>query len=452
MAREHKSREVSPLPESASSRLFGLRARPRNEPASSSTTFHSPLLPSTEQPDDELNTIEIDTPDPREDHDHFEDAAETPTVPAIMFPAPNNPPFSLADLQRVIQEAVATALPAAVDEALQDRGVGQNIPHSRGSSAGYVQSTLRPRQSASVPRSPSPGAATPARDSSSSSYKIRYPKYPFADNRGDVNYESWKLEIMILIEENTRELNTVEKQIRVYFRCTAGRAREIIMERMRGEDKWQSVTEVITALDEEFFDYNKETRASEEYHELKMEKSETYLHFRSEFRRLALDGKIARSRWFDDTCVKINIHLQKALISEKHRLGKDYRALDEHLQYLDRELTTTNARYKREQAANRPPTPVKATPGVLKPPGLAASYNTGSKSPKVSFKPETTQFRASSPTHSDTSSPAITSPTVQCYHCNKFGHIKTHCPELVPKQVNEIALEEMSEEELSKNS
>lgn len=113
---------------------------------------------------------------------------------------------------------------------------------------------------------------------------------------------------------------------------------------------------MVQALDEEFFDYNKETRAREGYYNLRMQNSETYRCFRMKFRELAMEAGTSRACWFNDLCNKITPALRRDIKGEKFRMSEDYTRLDEFLQYLDREnaaiILDTRARPNTRSSAN----------------------------------------------------------------------------------------------------
>lgn len=332
-----------------------------------------------------------------------------------------------------VQLAIENAVQHAINKiSLNSRPVVE-LENSK-----FTKSFLRPRQQSYAPRKPS--IADGEDNFNRPRAQIRYPP-KFSDNEGEVDFEAWKMEMMIMIEDYNMEFGTIEKQIRAYFRCTSGRAQEILMERMSGPDRWDSTEQLVQALDEEFFDYNREARAREDYYNLRMQVGETYQSFRQKFRRLATRGRIPRQSWFEDVCSKITPVFRRDIKGEKFRMNEDYVRLDEFLQYLDRENVAI-----KQDSRSRVAKPSPILHSAARPPQILKRSPTSDAS---------SSFQTEGRSHAISGSRSSISPRNAiplCYGCNRQGHIKKDCPDIISAEViNNIDAGEVDEDELSEN-
>ncbi|RKF61570.1 hypothetical protein GcC1_155026 [Golovinomyces cichoracearum] len=206
-------------------------------------------------------------------------------------------------IQKAIQDAVQRALSQI-----------QLSPSSEAREP-ETKSFLRQKTPSLAPHAPSP-ISTDFSSSRDIRDRTRFQE-KFADNKSEVDFEAWKMEMKIMIDDHPLEFNSTEKQIRAYFKCTTGRAQKLLLSRMSGSESFKDASEVVQALDEEFFDYNKETRAREGNYNLRMQNSETYRCFRMKFRELAMEGGMSRAYWFNDLCNKITPALRRDIKGEK---------------------------------------------------------------------------------------------------------------------------------------
>ncbi|KAI0993831.1 hypothetical protein K3495_g14353 [Podosphaera aphanis] len=194
------------------------------------------------------------------------------------------------------------------------------------------QADMRPDQSQYLPAKPSgklPG--------SNDHFRGQYSKC-FTDNQGDVDYEAWKLDMQIFLEDYRAHFYTNRLQVQAYYKATEGRAKKVLLPLMNENHPQHVATakEVLKALDEEFFDWNKLEDAKSNYAKINMGKNETYKNFRVRFRTLASDAQIDKDRLYDDLLRKINPRLLNDIKVELTRLRNNYQRLDELLCKVDR--------------------------------------------------------------------------------------------------------------------
>ncbi|TQS34303.1 hypothetical protein Golomagni_05318 [Golovinomyces magnicellulatus] len=166
----------------------------------------------------------------------------------------------------------------------------------------FDQADMRPDQTQYLPAKPS-GKPPGANDH----FRGQYPK-SFTDNQGEVDYDAWKLDMQIFLEDYKIHFYTNQLQVQAYYKATEGRAKKFLLPLMNENNPQDVATakEVLKALDEEFFDWNKLEDAKANYAKIMMGKNETYKAFRVRFRTLASDAQINKERLYDDLLEKIN--------------------------------------------------------------------------------------------------------------------------------------------------
>src|ERR1700712_976944 len=85
--------------------------------------------------------------------------------------------------------------------------------------------------------------------------KVKYPRHAFSDHQGEVQYDAWKMDMKLFIEEFSGNFTNGMDQAKAYFKCTTGEAKTIILEHLDPEfhDQVQSAQDVLRILDQRFF-------------------------------------------------------------------------------------------------------------------------------------------------------------------------------------------------------
>ena len=170
----------------------------------------------------------------------------------------------------------------------------------------------------------------------------------------------------------------------------------------------------------------------------------TYNQFRIKFTNLAITGKIARARWFDEVCEKISPALKLHIMTEKYKMSNNYTTLDEFLAVTDRESRNILAEdpLHMKAVAVAVGNNAAGNPGILKKSGWTAERPTADaarNTPAARFPttPETVPRVI----------PRTLSATDTCCLCRKEGHWARDCPnavkiaELTGRSVEELMLE-----------
>ncbi|KAG9240316.1 hypothetical protein BJ878DRAFT_430576 [Calycina marina] len=254
-----------------------------------------------------------------------------------------------------------------------------------------------------------------------------------------------------MLEELDTYFDTPKKQIRAYYSCTTGRAQELLLPRMDGDNMFVSAEEVIRELDKEFLDYTKKEKARVLYYKLQMQVTESYLAFRKTFRQLAIEGSISKQQWFDDLVTKITPSLRMATMTERMRLNGSYAQLDELLQHIDTEKASIredprNRRTTRESTLSTALGRSSALPpgGVLRNISEQSATSSAKRQPYIDFVTTKTVFLRS-----------FTPPASfgNCFTCNKPGHQARDCPQKPnTRNISNMESVELEEDDLSENS
>ena len=443
--------------------------RETNTPARYGFSAADQPLPSTEytlKEESEDSTTEPDaTPQdlalPQSEDDGVEDFFDAHTVTnapdstAVDTPStrePTSPVVRMEDLtpaqEAFMERSIATAVARAI-AANSPSPEATPVPRA-------LTADLQPSVDYYLPRLDRTIAAVEAN-------KIKYPRLIFTDLKGDIDYDAWKMDMKLFIEEYSGNFTQGKAQVRAYFKCTGGEAKTIILQHMDPEFAgiFDSAADVLKALDQRFFDHNRVQAAKAKYYQLTMG-SMTYNDFRIKFTSYATTGKIARSRWFEDVCEKISPALKREIKIEKYKMKNDYATLDEFLAIADREsrnITNEENLYARKLAAVATPVHERERSQLA---SILKKDNWRSLSP-VAPTPDITypavRFRSTSPAPSSAApSTTLAVPPGDCRFCKKSGHWMSDCPELakhrqVSAKIAEIETDpNEGSEDLSKNS
>lgn len=293
--------------------------------------------------------------------------------------------------------------------------------------------------------------------------KVKYPRLVFTDHQGEIDYDAWKMDMKLFIEEYSGNFRTGKSIVHAYFKCTGGEAKTIILQHMDAEFSgvFETAGDVLAALDQRFFDHNRVQTAKLKYQKLTMDNS-TYNDFRVKFTNLATTGKIARSRWFEDICEKVSPALKHDLRIEKYKMNGDFATLDEFLAVADRESRNITA--EQSYVVRKSVTVVgdrgrTSGAGILKPAKESWPNTENWRASLTSGSPSSPTIRFRTPSPGATTHDAHSGARIgACRHCNKSGHWVRDCPELaahreMDKKIAEMVLQESTEpDEMTKNS
>lgn len=408
------------------------------------TSSERPLSAAKESPDTVLPTIETSTPtsyvkkevslppipdsssaslaDSDSNIQEFEDSAETHTE-EMSVP-------SFTEVQKAVMDAmIKAAVTAALDADAAASRHGRALTADLQPPAGHYIPVLDP-------------TITMVEE-----HKVKYPRLHFSDHDSEVEYDSWKMDMKLFIEAYSGNFRTGQSQINAYFKCTGGEAKTIILQHMGPDfaNEFNNAEDVLTALDQRFFDHNRVQTAKASYYSHSMTKNMTYDKFRILFTKYAIAGNIPRARWFEDVCEKVSPALKNDIRTKKYELDNDYARLDEFLAVSDREARNIAAEVRALEAK-------KVAPMVpAKPSGLFVRKETP-------VAPAARVFGA------PLASPVVPTPLDPdaCRLCRKKGHWARDCPsaakiaELTGVSIEALKLsaedaEEMETDEMSGN-
>lgn len=363
------------------------------------------------------------------------------------------PPVKMADFTPEQTNTVNKMIKDAVDAAVAALAAAQNRAATPRRDSQDREDQQRQTRALTADLMPPTNYYLPVLDLSvlpAEPSKIRYPRIPFSDHKGEIEYDSWKMVMKLFIEEYSGNFRTDASQLKAYFKCTAGEAQALILRNMHPElaGTFESADDVLKALDQRFYDHNQVQTAKRKYYQLEQGLA-SYHDFRSKFTTYATTGKIARSRWFEDVCEKINPHLKRAIMTEKYKMASNYTLLDEFLAVTDREERNIRAEeaHRAKASASGTTTITDRGRGILKKtdwrvdagplaeklPATSSSHR--SPSPAIRFTSSTSSTRPTTPT----SAPALGN----CFGCGSPDHMVRDCPiaSAVNKKIAELSLE-----------
>jgi len=369
-------------------------------------------------------------------------------------------PDQQAKVDRLIKDSVDSAVAAAVTQALTQYARDNPRQETRTPSPSHDRSVraltadLQPTADYYLPKL---NLAIPAVEPN----KVKYPRTPFSDHKGDIEYDAWKMDMKLFIQKYSGNFVTGESQVHAYFECTKGEAKTIILQRMDPDfaGDFNSAADVLKALDQRFFDHNRVQVARLKYSQLLMGNM-TYNEFRTKFTTYATTGKISPSRWFDDVCEKVSDELKYDIRTKKYEFGGDYTALDEFLAVSDRELRNIAA--GRAAATRKPPPSVSFNTSATDSRGILKKDNWRSTSPTPQSA-NGARYRSPSPAahpvtpHPRPATPGVPPAGTTCLECKSPDHWVADCPvarkqKELSRKIAAVSIEDdLSSDELSKN-
>ncbi|EKD19704.1 hypothetical protein MBM_01656 [Drepanopeziza brunnea f. sp. 'multigermtubi' MB_m1] len=272
--------------------------------------------------------------------------------------------------------------------------------------------------------------------------KVKWPRSQFSDHRGNVEYDAWKMDMKLFLEEYSGNFITGTSQVKAYFKCTSSEAKSMILEHMSLDfaDSCTCAADVLRLLDHRFFDHNRVQSARKAYYQLTMSGSMSYNDFRSKFTAHAITSKISRARWFEDMCEKISPALKTHLMIEKYKMQSSYERLDEYLAIVDRE--SRNIKSEEAAIARRYASYASSSSANVSFTSGARTSGTRGILKKETWRPTSLSPRATSPAPSPFGSRSTSPSSIICFGCKKPGHMQRECPDLkLDKKIAEMTID-----------
>lgn len=385
--------------------------------------------------------------------DDFYDARTEPEALEPVLPAKRATKPTPVEIMAEFSDAQKSVMEEAIRQAVQLALAGDDVPRN---ASRALTADLQPSDGYFLPKL-DPSVKEVA------AHKIHYPRTPFTDHKGEIEYDAWKIEMKLFIEEYSGNFKKGKTQVNAYFKCTGGEAKTIIVQHMDPDfiGTFETAADVLKALDQRFFDHNRVQGAKAKYLQLVMGNM-TYNEFRIEFTKYATTGKIARSRWFEDVCDKISPALKKEVKIEKYKMNNDYTTLDEFLAVADRESRNIqaeeNANARKSSTVGFEDSRGRQLGGILKKEGWKKNdWRSTSPAPVTrSYSPAGSYARSPSPAVLHTAPTTVPAGTT-CRHCGKADHWVKDCPDLaqhreMDRKIAAMILEDDSPDQLPKNS
>ena len=273
-------------------------------------------------------------------------------------------------------------------------------------------------------------------------------KVPTLNDGVNPAWKSWLILIRGRLRYNSDHYPTEDERMFLIYESTEGKAEAYLRPRYEvgSPDPFQSYQEMLEYLGQFYQQPFERQLALGDYHSLKKEAATSFAEFHSTFLSLAATSGIPSSQFLEDIKTKLDTRLAQMTLSDARR-ATTFQEYCEALFYADSDIQSRREERKNEVARVEKQAKklgiASSSGSGPRPPFRSARANTSTTVEKKLYSPASTStsFGSNDAGKARSSTPG-SQPT--CYNCNKVGHIKPNCPELV--SLKEMTLEDGQEQ------